>query len=128
MSEKELFEQLSYSFPGIQEEQMNIIYSVLTSKKKSIDEIIDLSCEFFNYPKEIILGCSKKREVVDVRHMTIAAVVEHRLSGSLKFIGFKFNRDHSSIIHARDKVKDLCDTDEGFRRIYGELNEYILGN
>lgn len=74
--------------------------------------------------KDKMVSKSKKREVVEAR--SIAMYLLCKTTGlSLQAIGNEFGgRDHSTVIHARNRVVDWLDTDKNFRVKYeGILNE-----
>lgn len=52
-----------------------------------------------------VLGPSRNRSIVAVRHAAIRAVVNARPDMSLPQIGRVFNRDHTSILHAMRKTR-----------------------
>lgn len=52
-----------------------------------------------------IVGASRTRSIVIVRHAAMRAVADARPDMSLPQIGRAFNRDHTTIIHALRKTK-----------------------
>ncbi|RJP76161.1 MAG: chromosomal replication initiator protein DnaA [Candidatus Zixiibacteriota bacterium] len=70
----------------------------------SLDHIQQTVAQFFNLPSALLIARNRKREVAWARQVAMYLCVE--LTGSsLQSIGAHFgNRDHSTVIHARDLV------------------------
>jgi chromosomal replication initiator protein len=87
----------------------------VTEKKHTVKNIRDLVCEYFKIPVESLQSSSRKREVVQARH--IAMYFSKQLTQeSLTTIGNSIGkRNHATVIHACKTVKDLMDTDKTFR-------------
>lgn len=74
--------------------------------------------------KRHILGQRRLRHYADARHMAMQIV---RQSTRLKLtkIGRLFDRDHSTVIHATNSVKNLIGISENYRDEFNEIvNEY----
>lgn len=80
---------------------------------------------FFKCPWAVIVSKSRKQEHVTARQF-IAAWIKDNTQFSLARIGnFLGNRDHSTIINARDMLSDLLTTDKGCRYLWTEWNELL---
>lgn len=93
----------------------------------SIQDYIKTACAHFNLPVEKVISKSRKRELVEARHFI--AVMLLRKGYSLKMVAESLGaRHHSTVIHARETVNDLCFSDEDFRsrkeRFFNYINEY----
>lgn len=91
---------------------MNIVNDALRdyidSKKEiiTIDRIVEETCNYFNVDKNAIVGKKKNKEIVLPRQICIYLITE-LLSTPLIAIGEYFGgRDHTTIMHARDKISD----------------------
>lgn len=72
----------------------------------SIDLIIDICCRYYKLAKEDLIGKKKTKEIVYPRQMCIYLITEI-LPMPLASIGQYFGgRDHTTIMHARDKIAD----------------------
>ena len=89
-----------------------------------IEKVMQKGCEYFGIQIEELKDRKKTRPLSDARHMIMKIAVV-RTSESKVAIGLKFNRDHSTIIHAEKVVNNLCKTDDNFRETFEELNEFI---
>ena len=58
---------------------------------------------------EELKGRSRKRELTDVRHYAMYRMAMDNKHISLATIGLYMNRDHSSIVHARNRISYLLD-------------------
>lgn len=76
-----------------------------------IYDIIDLCCEHFEVTRTGIFSRFRGGEVVKARHVAMYLIYGEEKNGiSLHEIGELFNRDHTSIISARQRCKDAIDT------------------
>jgi chromosomal replication initiator protein len=69
-------------------------------------------------------NCTRIREVVFARQISMR-MLNHFTEMSLKSIGQVFNRDHTTVIHARERLSDLCDTEPETRAIVENIREQI---
>lgn len=97
-----------------------------TMRNPVIDKIIDLGCDDFYADKDAVMGKSRRREIVVVRHAIIALCKEFTQL-SLKNIGSHFgNRDHSSVIHALNCVDQLMETNKVFNQRMSDIKSRVL--
>lgn len=67
----------------------------------------------------------KGREQVDARHIAMSLLHRHSSLG-LKEIAAVFNRDHSVVIHAKNKVEDMRDSDRRYQERYIIIEDLFL--
>ena len=67
------------------------------------ERIIDCVCKYFNVKKDDLLGRKKNKEVVEPRQICMYTMYT-LLGMSTTSVANVFGRDHSTIVHARDKV------------------------
>lgn len=98
----------------------------LDDKKERLtpDAIINAVCDYFSISTEEIKGKKKSKEIVEPRMMAIYLINE-LLGLPLVTIGKIFGRDHTTIIHARDKITEMQRTDNKTRTILNDLNAKI---
>ena len=95
------------------------------SREISIDYIQKAVCEFFTVPLDLLKAKTRKREVVQARQLSMY-LAKHHTKNSLKSIGQHFGgRDHSTVIHSCQAVKDLMDTDMQFKKSVDEIEKKI---
>lgn len=96
-----------------------------SSKEITIDTIQKMVCEFFDLPYDRLLQKTRKREIVQARQITMY-LSKIFTKNSLKTIGEHFGgRDHTTVIHSCQTVKDLMDTDSLFRESVMELQQKV---
>src|SRR5882762_8397686 len=80
-----------------------------SSKEITIDAIQKMVCEFFDVPYDRLLHKTRKREIVQARQISMY-LAKAFTKNSLKTIGEHFGgRDHTTVIHSCQTVKDLMD-------------------
>lgn len=96
-----------------------------STKELTIDAIQKLVCEYFNVPYDRLLEKTRKREIVQARQISMY-LAKTFTKNSLKNIGEHFGgRDHTTVIHSCQTVKDLMDTDSIFRENVVELTQKV---
>lgn len=69
---------------------------------------------------------SRKREFVEIRHLTMYLAKQQVNKASLTFIGQNIdNKDHSSVLYAIKTVANLIETDKNFRERYEKISSMI---
>lgn len=86
-----------------------------SSRELTIEVIQMMVCEYLNISYDKLLEKTRKREVVQARQITMY-LAKMFTKNSLKTIGDHFGgRDHTTVIHSCQTVRDLMDTDSGFK-------------
>jgi chromosomal replication initiator protein len=86
-----------------------------SSRELTIETIQVMVCEYLNVPYDMLLEKTRKREIVQARQVTMY-LAKMFTKSSLKSIGDHFGgRDHTTVIHSCQAVRDLMDTDAGFK-------------
>lgn len=100
----------AYAIPGVR-----------TENTANQDEITRAVCKWacvdFNIPMEKLLTKSRYRKVAEPRSVIMYILASHRI-GTLATIGKLFSRDHTSVIHSRDKIK-------GFMEVYPAIKKRV---
>ncbi len=101
----------TYAIPGIKRE----LLEEKPKRELTIDYIVTMICGRYKISTEKIKSKNRKRELVEARQIAMYLTSKHT-SLSLKSIGEYFNkRDHTTVIHSKNTVMDLRDTDEKYR-------------
>jgi chromosomal replication initiator protein len=96
-----------------------------SSKEITIETIQRMVCEYYDVPYDKLLQKTRKREIVQARQITMY-LAKAFTKNSLKTIGEHFGgRDHTTVIHSCQTVKDLMDTDSLFRENVTELQQKV---
>lgn len=90
-----------------------------------VEQIQQITCEYFGISEDLVRDRTRKREVVQARQ--VAMYFSRQLTKhSLKTIGLKFGgRDHSTVIHAVESVENQMETDPHFLNVIEELQHKL---
>ncbi|WP_297204367.1 chromosomal replication initiator protein DnaA [uncultured Brachyspira sp.] len=96
--------------PNVEQcDKMGIFKDYFTNKPKlknaTIKEIKKLVSDYYGIEMSLFESRDRTKFIAKARHVAIYLACEYSKK-SVTEIGLEFNRDHASIIHARDKVKD----------------------
>lgn len=91
----------------------------------SIIKIQNVVCNYFKISPENFLSGSRKRELVQARQITMY-LSRNLTNNSLATIGSEIGgRDHATVLHAFNTVRDLMDTDRIFRKYVVEIEKQL---
>ncbi len=91
----------------------------------SPDEIIEAVCKYFDITKQDIIGKKKSKEIVEPRMIAIYLISEI-LEIPLVSIGKIFGgRDHTTIMHSRDKIADEIKTSHKIQGYISEIKKML---
>lgn len=94
-------------------------------KRITVQKIQDTVSDFFNVKKELIQSASRKREIVQARQVTMYFIKKYT-ELSLAQIGVHVgNRNHATVLHACNTVRDLSEVDKGFRSDIQEIERIL---
>ena len=96
--------------PNVEQcEEMNIFKDYFTSKPKlqnaTIKEIKKRVSDYYGIEISLLDSKDRTKFISKARHIAMYFACEYSKK-SITEIGLDFNRDHASVIHARDKVKE----------------------
>lgn len=102
-------------------------YARPNKKEISPEYIIDVVSKFFDVPKEQLVGKKKTKDIVEPRQIAIY-VINELLGLPLMAIGRLFGgRDHTTIMHARDKITDRIKTDKTLATQVSDIIDMVKG-
>jgi len=96
------------------------------NRRLFIDEIIFEVATYFGIRRSDILSENRTIPFVRPRHIAIYLACEHTERSTL-FVGRRFRRDHSTVLHAHKKVKNALRTDESLAFDVAQLTWRITG-
>ena len=89
------------------------------------DMIIDAVCKYFSVSKNDLIGKKKNKEIVEPRMIAIYLICE-LLDLPLVVIGKTFGgRDHTTIIHARDKITEQYKENGKIKSFVNSIKEML---
>lgn len=90
------------------------------------EKVISVVCDYFDITKDDIVGKKKSKEIVEPRMIAIYLISE-LLSLPLVNIGKIFGgRDHTTIMHSRDKITDDIKTNRKTQTLVNEIKNILL--
>jgi chromosomal replication initiator protein len=104
-----------------------ILNDVVTERDRYVDvsDIMDVVAAYYRLDENALPGRSRKQQVVKARQMAIYFARE-LTEKSLSSIGDHFGgRDHSTVIHSINAIRDRLDTDDRFQREYDEVRQTL---
>lgn len=81
----------------------------------SAEMIIDTVCKYYNVKKEQVLGKSRPKNVVIPRQMAMY-IAREELNDSFPALVKYFNKDHSTIVHAYERVQKALKNNDRTRK------------
>ena len=99
-----------------------------TKTEISGGNIQKIVCEYFKISTESFLSQSRKREFVQARQIAMY-ISRNMTNNSLASIGAQIGgRDHATVLHAYNTVKDLIDTNRSFRKYVSDIEGQLKSN
>ena len=91
------------------------------SQHLTVDRIIDLVCKYYNVKRSDLVGKKKNKEIVDPRQVCMYVATE-LLDVPLMTIGESMGgRDHTTVMHARDKIAENMRKDKALKTEIDDL-------
>ena len=110
------------------EDAKEALKEVFESERKAVnpENIIEKVCRYFNVNEDDLIGKSKKKEIVEPRQIA-AYLMTELLDLPLTSIGKIFNgRDHTTIIHSRDKIMERLKSDTRLKIAIEDIKNMVL--
>lgn len=90
------------------------------------DEIVNIVCDGCKIPLDDLRGRSTKTPIVEARHLAIYFTYNNVPKMSSNILGRYFDRDHSTVLHSIQKVKDFKQYDKAFKSQFDFLEREVL--
>ena len=89
-------------------------------------KILDTVCAFFNLSLKDLTGPKRQKELVLPRHMAMYILCED-LNMTVEKIGQLLGgRDHTTVMHGRDRIKQLINSDREVQRLLIEVRQKAI--
>lgn len=114
-----------YVFPGLKGTRLQVQFFL---KETTPEKLIEATCEVLNIEHKQLVGKTRKREVVEARHI-ISFILVKKAGMTLEKVGMKYlgGRDHSTVINSLRQFNALYDTEEQFqKKFYSVLNNISI--
>lgn len=122
---------MAHSIINNKEIDMNLARRVMEQsikferKRITVQKIQDTVSEYFDVKKELIQSASRKREIVQARQVTMYFIKKHTELSLAQIGSHVGNRNHATVLHACNTVKNYCDVDKGFRSDMDEIERLL---
>ena len=101
-------------------------YSDKNEESITADIITECVCRYYNVTKDDLVGKKKTKEIVEPRQVCFYLITD-MLALPLKTIGEMFGgRDHTTIMHARDKVAEKMQTSQKLKVAVSDIKDMVL--
>lgn len=88
-------------------------------------QVLSATCSFFNITLKELTGPKRQKELVLPRHIVMYFLSEE-LNLTVEKIGQVLgNRDHTTVMHGRDKIKKLVNQDRKVQRMLVEIKQKL---
>lgn len=87
----------------------------IENKPITIETIVSKVCKFYNLDESVLHTKTRKREIVQARQIAMFLTKKHTDISASKIGHLIGNRDHATVLHACKIMRDLVDTDKGFK-------------
>lgn len=102
------------AIPGLKVDSALLRAYAINNKSVNSEYIIKTVSEYYNIPISSIKSNCRKRELVTARQITMW-IMRKVTRLTLFQIGQFFGRDHTTVIHNMDVLKDLMETDSSIK-------------
>lgn len=90
-------------------------------------QVLSTICNFFNITLKDLTGPKRQKELVLPRHITMYLLSEE-LNLTVERIGQVLGgRDHTTVMHGRNRIRDLAVSDSGLQRMLIEVKQKMTG-
>ena len=87
-------------------------------------DVIDAVCRYYKVEARALKGKARDKEVVVPRHIAMY-LMRHKTRSSLMDIGRELGRDHSTVMHACDRIQTESQADVQIRRDLDAIEEML---
>lgn len=93
-------------------------------KVKTVEELFKLSEELFGVTLKMLVEKNRKNYIKTIRHIIVWYAAD-KLKISLLGIGRLIDRDHSTIIKSRDKIRNVVSSPRTDRELHGYVELFL---
>tara|TARA_R110001599_G_scaffold132349_2_gene309084 strand:+ start:1957 stop:2409 length:453 start_codon:yes stop_codon:yes gene_type:complete len=100
---------------------------LLETRKRNMDNILNVVCYHTQTPVREVLSKSRQRQFVDCRRL-IYTLIREIYNYPLLVIGKYFGKNHATIIHQLKVHKQLCEYGSDYQRNYNKIKDLMVIN
>ncbi len=95
------------------------------NRKTDSAEIIKAVCKYFDISREDVVSQKRKKELIIPRQIAIFLMREMTMKSLPQIGSIMGGKDHSTILHSDNKIKDLLKTDADLKKTIDEIRQMI---
>jgi len=99
-------------------------YLVTTEETINADAVIDVVCKYYNIKKEDLLARNRKKDIAEGRRIAMYLITEF-INMPLVSIGAIFDKDHATVIYAKNKVAEDMKSNQKLAVQINDLKQMI---
>lgn len=111
---------------SVAQKALEDFFSTPSARAVTPKTVLDVVCEYYSVKEEDIRGLKRNREYVVPRQISMY-VLRHLTDSSYSKIAEFFSRDHSTIMHAEEKIKKQMKEDPELKRVIEDIEAKIKG-
>ena len=115
-------------FATIEDAEEALKDEVTEKEAITIDNVVDAVCKYYKISKADITGKKKNKEIVEPRQMAIYLITELTDLPLTSIATYFGKRDHTTIMHARDKIADEIKVNTRTKTASVDIKDIILKN
>ncbi|MEN3045962.1 MAG: chromosomal replication initiator protein DnaA [Candidatus Hydrothermales bacterium] len=94
------------------------------SQSSDLEDVLITVSEYYNLPKTEIMSKKQKKELVHARQVSMF-IMKNVLNMSIVEIARFFGKDHTTVLHAIEKIENLLDKDEKLKNEILEIEKML---
>lgn len=109
-------------------ENINLSLGQRSQKPMNSDpkQILSAVCDYFNLSAKDLTGPKRQKELVLPRHITMYLLSEELKLTVARIGQLLGGRDHTTVMHGRDKIKKMMVSDREIQRIFSEVKNRVI--
>lgn len=97
----------------------------IDSENADMERVIECVSKYFNVSKNDLTSKRRFKDIVEARQICMFILCEYTKKYPLSYIGERFGRDHSTVIHAREKMKKDMTKDKKLKIRIEDIKDMI---
>ncbi len=93
-------------------------------KKVTVEGVIEKCAQYFDVEEDDIKGLSRSKEIAHIRQITMY-LAKDMTNSSLPSVALDFNKNHTTVLYAYEKVKEQLKTDKDLQKQIDEIKKFI---
>lgn len=95
-----------------------------TLVREEVQQVLKLTCDKMGLNYEDVKSKSRLSDYVEARRIAVAISVNRKVMYST--IARALNLHHATVLHHSKRVKELCEFDRDYRKVFINIEDYVL--